>query len=112
MNRVVNRNASLRVLRRGACAFAGAIVLESSWTKAGSGAKMPANLTPEYMDAEKAYKRAGTPPERLECLERMLRIACMNPCFRVFLSGFRKIDITGLVCLALSCSFAKHFHSY
>ncbi len=34
---------------------------------------MPANLTPEYMDAEKAYKRAGTPPERLECLERMLR---------------------------------------
>lgn len=33
---------------------------------------MPANLTPEYLDAEKAYKQAKTPSERLECLERML----------------------------------------
>jgi len=34
---------------------------------------MPANLTPEYITAEKAYKQAGTPGERLECLEQMLR---------------------------------------
>jgi ribosome-interacting GTPase 1 len=33
---------------------------------------MPANLTPEYMDAEKAYKHAKAPREKLECLERML----------------------------------------
>jgi len=33
---------------------------------------MPANLSPEYLDAEKAYKQAKTPSERLECLERML----------------------------------------
>ncbi len=35
---------------------------------------MPANLTPEYMDAEKAYKQAKTPGEKLECLERMLSV--------------------------------------
>lgn len=33
---------------------------------------MPANLTPEYMGAEKAYKQAKTPAAKLECLERML----------------------------------------
>jgi len=33
---------------------------------------MPANLTPEYMAAEKAYKQAKTPAAKLECLERML----------------------------------------
>ncbi len=33
---------------------------------------MPANLSPEYMDAEKAYRKARTPAERMECLERML----------------------------------------
>ena len=33
---------------------------------------MPANLTPEYMDAEKAYKQARLPAEKIECLERML----------------------------------------
>ena len=34
---------------------------------------MSANLTPEYMSAEKAYKKAKTPTEKLECLEQMLR---------------------------------------
>jgi ribosome-interacting GTPase 1 len=33
---------------------------------------MPANLTPEYFEAEKAYKQAKTSTERMECLERML----------------------------------------
>lgn len=35
---------------------------------------MPANLTPEYMEAEKAYKHAKTPVEKMECLERMLSV--------------------------------------
>jgi ribosome-interacting GTPase 1 len=34
---------------------------------------MPANLSPEYMAAEEAYKAAKDPAERLDCLERMLR---------------------------------------
>lgn len=34
---------------------------------------MPANLTPEYMAAEKAYKQAKTPAAKIECLEQMLR---------------------------------------
>ncbi len=34
---------------------------------------MPANLTPEYISAEKAFKQAKTPAARLECLEHMLR---------------------------------------
>ena len=34
---------------------------------------MPANLTQQYLKAEKAYKAATTPAERLECLEEMLR---------------------------------------
>lgn len=33
---------------------------------------MPANLTPEYMEAEKAYKEAKTATEKMACLERML----------------------------------------
>lgn len=33
---------------------------------------MPANLTPEYIAADKAYKEAKTDEERLSCLERML----------------------------------------
>ncbi|MBI5117633.1 TGS domain-containing protein [Candidatus Poribacteria bacterium] len=33
---------------------------------------MPANLTPDYLEAERAYKEAKTPSERMECLERML----------------------------------------
>jgi ribosome-interacting GTPase 1 len=33
---------------------------------------MPANLTPEYMAAEEAYKAAKDPQEKLLCLERML----------------------------------------
>jgi uncharacterized protein len=34
---------------------------------------MPANLTPQYLKAEDAYRRASTPEEELECLQRMLR---------------------------------------
>ncbi len=33
---------------------------------------MPANLTPEYLQAEQAYKEARTSEEKLRCLERML----------------------------------------
>ena len=35
---------------------------------------MPANLTPQYQKAENEYRRAGTPQERVECLERMLQL--------------------------------------
>lgn len=34
---------------------------------------MPANLTPDYIAAEKAYKQAKTPAAKIECLEQMLR---------------------------------------
>jgi ribosome-interacting GTPase 1 len=34
---------------------------------------MPANLTPQYLKAEEAYRRAQTPDEELRCLEWMLR---------------------------------------
>ncbi len=34
---------------------------------------MPANLTPQYLKAEQAYRRASTPEEELECLQVMLR---------------------------------------
>lgn len=34
---------------------------------------MPANLTPAYKTAEKAYRRAHQPEEQLECLREMLR---------------------------------------
>lgn len=34
---------------------------------------MPANLTPQYLEAEKAYKEAATDDERVRCLEQMLR---------------------------------------
>lgn len=34
---------------------------------------MPANLTQPYRDAEKAYRRATTPEEELECLQLMLK---------------------------------------
>lgn len=34
---------------------------------------MPANLTPQYLKAEQAYRRAATPEEELECLQAMLR---------------------------------------
>ena len=33
---------------------------------------MPANLTPEYLQAEREYRDAKTEEERLRCLERML----------------------------------------
>jgi len=35
---------------------------------------MPANLTPEYLAAEQAYREAKTDEERLACLERMLAV--------------------------------------
>ena len=34
---------------------------------------MAANLSPEYKDAQEAYRRARDPKERLECLREMLR---------------------------------------
>jgi ribosome-interacting GTPase 1 len=34
---------------------------------------MPANLTPQYLKAEEAYRRATTPEEELQCLQAMLR---------------------------------------
>ncbi len=34
---------------------------------------MPANLTPQYLKAEEAYRRASTPEEELQCLQEMLR---------------------------------------
>ena len=34
---------------------------------------MPANLTPQYMEAEEALQRAITPEEKLDALEEMLR---------------------------------------
>jgi len=33
---------------------------------------VPANLTPEFLEAERAYKQAKTSSEKMECLERML----------------------------------------
>jgi ribosome-interacting GTPase 1 len=35
---------------------------------------MPANLTPEYFDAEKRYRLAKTPQEKVAALEEMLRV--------------------------------------
>ncbi|RLC91841.1 MAG: GTP-binding protein HSR1 [Chloroflexi bacterium] len=35
---------------------------------------MPANLTPEYFQAEKRYRRASTPQEKIEALEEMLSV--------------------------------------
>lgn len=35
---------------------------------------MPANLTPQYQKAERAYRQAQTPEERIECLEEMLSV--------------------------------------
>ncbi len=35
---------------------------------------MPANLTPQYLKAEEAYKAARTPEEKLACLEEMLKL--------------------------------------
>jgi uncharacterized protein len=34
---------------------------------------MPANLTPDYLEAEQRYREAKTPQEKLEALEEMLR---------------------------------------
>jgi ribosome-interacting GTPase 1 len=35
---------------------------------------MPANLTPEYLEAERAFKEANTPAEKIEALEHMLAV--------------------------------------
>src|SRR3989442_10167656 len=34
---------------------------------------MPANLSPDYKDAQEAYRKARDPEERLDCLREMLR---------------------------------------
>jgi small GTP-binding protein len=38
------------------------------------GKPMPANLTPQYLDAEKAFKEARTPEEKLEALRHMMAV--------------------------------------
>ncbi len=35
---------------------------------------MPANLTPQYYEAEEKYRRASTPEERISALEEMLKV--------------------------------------
>ena len=35
---------------------------------------MPANLTPQYLKAEEAYKAARSPEEKLACLEEMMKL--------------------------------------
>src|SRR5579864_3819163 len=35
---------------------------------------MPANLTPQYQKAEEEYRRAQTPQEQVDCLQRMLQL--------------------------------------
>jgi ribosome-interacting GTPase 1 len=35
---------------------------------------MPANLTPQYIEAEKAFRQARTTEDKIRCLEEMLRI--------------------------------------
>ena len=35
---------------------------------------MPANLPPDYFEAEKRYREANTPREKVACLEEMLTI--------------------------------------
>ena len=35
---------------------------------------MPANLPPEYYDAEKRYRDAKSPSDKISCIEDMLRI--------------------------------------
>lgn len=35
---------------------------------------MPANLTPQYLDAEQRFRRARTAAEKVACLEEMLRV--------------------------------------
>lgn len=35
---------------------------------------MPANLTPEYLEAERAFKQAATTPEKIAALEHMLAV--------------------------------------
>ena len=35
---------------------------------------MPANLTPDYLAAEAAFRKARDPGERLACLREMLRL--------------------------------------
>ncbi|HAZ32084.1 MAG TPA: GTP-binding protein HSR1, partial [Dehalococcoidia bacterium] len=35
---------------------------------------MPANLTPQYFEAEKRYRSAETPDERIAALQEMLAV--------------------------------------
>ena len=36
--------------------------------------QMPANLPPQYFEAEKRYRRAKTPQEKIEALEEMFSL--------------------------------------
>src|SRR3970282_174036 len=38
------------------------------------GAAMPANLTPDYLAAERAYKEAASLPDKITALEHMLAV--------------------------------------
>ena len=40
---------------------------------------MPANLTPQYHEAEQRYRNASTPAEKAACLEEMLRVIPKPP---------------------------------
>ena len=35
---------------------------------------MPANLTPEYLEAERKYREAKSPPEKIAALEEMMAV--------------------------------------
>ncbi len=51
---------------------------------------MPANLTPDYMSAEKRFKAAREPRERVEALEEMLRVIPKHKGTEHLRGGLRK----------------------
>jgi len=51
---------------------------------------MPTNLPPEYFDAEKRYRSAKTPAEKLTCLEEMLTIIPKHKGTDKLRAGLRK----------------------
>jgi len=48
--------------------------MDTDWKKRRGVAFMPANLPPNYFEAEKRYREAKTPEEKIEHLEEMLTI--------------------------------------
>src|SRR5918996_3670894 len=44
------------------------------WASRREGVTMPANLTPQYLDAEKRFRQAKVPAERISALEEMLAL--------------------------------------